>query len=119
MLSRIPSQNVPLSGLKDGLIAIPWFRFLQSLSNVVNVVTETLDFPSTAAQTSSDLTVTVPGAVEGDDARVVVPGVSMLASSWYNAWVSAPGIVTVRFNNYSTAAQDPASGDFKVIVERY
>src|SRR5688500_798931 len=112
MPSRIPSQNVAISG-PSGLISIPWFRFLQSLfAATVGKVTATLDFPNTAAQTSSDLTVTVTGAKVEDSVTVVVPLVSMLASSCYNAWVSAPDTVTVRFNNYSAGAQNPASGDF-------
>jgi hypothetical protein len=121
MPSRIPSQKVTISD-QGRFISIPWFRFLQSLYEwVIGVgnVTATLDFPNTAAQTSSDLTVSVPGAVDGDEVTLTVPSVSMLASSCYNAWVSAADTVTVRFNNYSAGALDPASGDFRVVVRRY
>jgi hypothetical protein len=76
----------------------------------------TLDFPSTAAQSSSDLTITVTGAALNDVVSVGVPNGSVLSNSDYTAWASAADTVTVRFNNYSSGAQDPASGTFKVIV---
>lgn len=76
----------------------------------------TLDFPSTAAQTSSELTITVSGASDGDAVSIGVPNVATNANSCYTAWVSATNIVTIKFNNYSTSSIDPASGTFKVTV---
>jgi hypothetical protein len=77
----------------------------------------TLDFGSTAAQTSSDLTiVNVTGAADGDIVSVGMPNASTNTNSCYTAWVSAANTVTVRFNNYSSGAIDPASGTFKVRV---
>lgn len=75
-----------------------------------------LDFPSTAAQTSSDLTVTVTGAAAGDVVSIGPDNASVLANSAYTAWVSGINTVTIRFNNYSAAALDPLSGTFKVTV---
>jgi hypothetical protein len=74
----------------------------------------TLDFGSTSAQTSADLTITVTGAAVGD--IVIVGNPSADANSCYTAWVSATNTVTVRFNNYSSGSIDPASGTFKVYV---
>jgi hypothetical protein len=79
----------------------------------------TLDFGSTAAQTSSDLTITVTGAADGDVVSLGVPNASVNANTNYTAWVSAANTVTVRFNNYSSAAVDPASGTFKVFVTKF
>jgi hypothetical protein len=79
----------------------------------------TLDFGSTAAQTSSDLTITVTGASDGDVVSLGVPNASVNADTNYTAWVSAANTVTVRFNNYSSAAVDPASGTFKVFVTKF
>jgi len=79
----------------------------------------TLDFGSTAAQTSSDLTITVTGAADGDVVSLGVPNASVNANTNYTAWVSATNTVTVRFNNYSSAAVDPASGTFKVFVTKF
>ena len=74
----------------------------------------TLDFPNTGAQSSSELTITVTGAVVGD---VVTVGTTVNnANSTFTARVSATNIVSVKFNNYGAAAINPASGTFKVIV---
>ncbi len=77
----------------------------------------TLDFASTSAQTSTDLTITnVTGAADGDIVCVGMPNASTNANSCFTAWVSAANTVTVRFNNYSSGAIDPASGTFKIRV---
>jgi hypothetical protein len=76
----------------------------------------TLDFPSTNTQTSSDLTITVTGAADGDIVELGVPNSSTNANSSFTAWCSGTNTVTVRFNNYSTGAIDPTSGTFKVRV---
>ena len=82
-------------------------------------ISATLDFPSTAAQSESDLTISVPGAVLGDVVVLGVPNAATTASSVYSAWVSATDVVTVRFSNYGAVARDPASGTFTVVVEQY
>lgn len=84
---------------------------------VVNTAV-TLDFPSTNAQTSSDLTVTVTGAVLSDVVSLGVPNGAVNANSNFSAWVSDTDIVTVRFNNYSSASINPISGVFKVFVTK-
>ena len=76
----------------------------------------TLDFGNTSAQNSSDLTVTVTGAADGDVVSLGVPNGSVNANTCFTAWVSATNTVTVRFNNYSSGAVDPASGTFKIKV---
>lgn len=78
--------------------------------------TLSIDFPSTAAQTSNDQTITATGAALGDQVILGVPSVSAVANSCYTAWVSAANTVTIRLNNYSSAAVDPASGTFNVSV---
>lgn len=76
----------------------------------------TLDFASTAAQTSSELTISVTGAADGDVVTVGVPNASASANTSYSARVSAANTVTVKFNNYSSGAVDPTSGTFNVKV---
>jgi len=79
----------------------------------------TLDFPSTAAGTSSDLTITVTGAADGDVVSLGVPNGSTLANGVFSAWVSAADTVKVRFTNTNlVTALDPASGTFKVNVSK-
>lgn len=79
----------------------------------------TLNFGNTAAQTSADLTIAVPGAADGDPVFVSPPNGSVNANSCFTAWVSAAGVVSVRFNNYSAGAIDPASGIFRVVVFKF
>lgn len=76
----------------------------------------TLDFANTTAQLSTDLTITVTGAADGDVVSLGVPNASVNANTCYTAWVSASNTVTVRFNNYSSGGVNPASGTFKVRV---
>jgi hypothetical protein len=79
----------------------------------------TLNFASTAAGTSSDLTITVTGASDGDPVNVGVPNASTLANGVFTAWVSAANTVTVRFTNTELINPlDPASGIFKVTVNK-
>jgi hypothetical protein len=79
----------------------------------------TLDFSSTAAQNSSNLTVTITGAADGDAVSLGVPNAAVNDNSSYSAWVSAANTVTVRFTNNSSGAIDPASGTFRVSVMKY
>jgi len=78
----------------------------------------TLDFASTNAQNSRDLTIAVTGAADGDVVSLGVPNAAVNANTSYSAWVSAANTVTVRFNNYSIGTVDPASGSFKVFVTK-
>ena len=78
----------------------------------------TLNFPSTSAQTSSDLTASAPGAVPGDHVSILVPLASQLTNSFYEGICSTADQVVVRYHNYSAAAQDPASGSFYLILDK-
>jgi hypothetical protein len=79
--------------------------------------TATLDFGNTAAGTSTDLTVTVTGAADGDVVSLGVVNASTVANGSFSAWVSAANTVTVRYaNNSLVTAYDPASGAFKIRV---
>lgn len=77
----------------------------------------TLDFPNTAAGTSSDLTITVSVASDGDPIMLAVPNGSTVSNGLFTAWVSATNTVTVRFyNNSLLTAFNPASGVFMAMV---
>lgn len=122
MPSRIPNSQVPLTDTKTGIISSSWFRFLSDLFALTGngrVMSTTLDFPNTAANSSSDLTVTIPGVADGDTVVLGIPAASVPANGGYFAWVSATDTVTVRFINNSTGAINPASGTFKVTTIRY
>ena len=79
----------------------------------------TMDFPNTDAQKSSDLTITVTGASDGDVVSLGVPNAAVNANTCYTAWISSANTVTVRFNNYSSIAVNPASATFKVFVTKF
>lgn len=81
--------------------------------------TAVLDFASTVAQSSTDLTITVTGAIDGDVVSIGVPNAAINANSSYSAWVSAVNTVKIRFNNYSTGTIDPASATFRVSIIKY
>ena len=100
------------------LISQVWQRRLRSLWQFVQGLraTATLDFPNTDAQQSSDLTVAVAGAAVGDFVQVAPPVASVLANSCYWGFVSAAGVVTVRFCNFSAGALNPPSGIFQIRV---
>lgn len=98
-------------------VTLPSCTPQQSISRIK--ASATLDFPSTPAHSNSDLTVTVTGAAVGDVVTVAPALAAISAHSCYTAWVSAVNTVTVRFNNYNTAAADPASATFNVIVSKY
>jgi hypothetical protein len=79
------------------------------------IASATLDFPSTAANAVSDLTITVTGALAGGLVTLAIPNGSVTATASFMAWVSAADTVTVRYSPKAT--EDPASGTFTVAVE--
>jgi hypothetical protein len=79
--------------------------------------TATLNFASTTAGNSTNLTITVTGASDGDPVIVGYVNASTLANGIFTGYVSATNTVTVRFTNTNlVAALDPASGVFKALV---
>lgn len=79
----------------------------------------TLDFPSTGSGNASDLTLTVTGAAIGDAVFVGATNGSVPAKGTFFGWVSSSNTVTVRYQNVSDlTARDPASGIFKVVVNK-
>lgn len=113
LLAQLTETLKALQGLQVAPSAVPL-----RVPTVVGVVTVTLDFPNTPAQTSSDLTITVPGAVVGDFVSLALPSGSILPNSCYTGNATAPDTVTVSFHNYSAAAQNPPAGDFTALVTR-
>lgn len=79
----------------------------------------TLDFGNTLTSVSTDLTITVTGAADGDPVQIGVPAGSVNADSCFTAWVSGANTVTVRFNNYSAGSINPASGTFRAVVTHF
>lgn len=74
--------------------------------------TATLDFPSIAAQTCAELTITVTGAAVGS-AVSVGPPAALEAGLSATGYVSATSTVTVRLCNVTTGAIDPAAATWR------
>lgn len=81
----------------------------------VRTATSPLDFGSTPAQSSADLTISVTGAAVGDSVIVTPPG-TVNANACFTGWVSAADVVSIRLNNYSASAIDPPSGTYRATV---
>jgi hypothetical protein len=120
---RIPTGTAPTSPNEGDI----WHNsnnllfFTNSTTHTVAKIlsnTATLDFPSTAAQTSSDLTITVTGAAVGDAVSIGVPNGSITADTTWFGWVSATNTVTIRHLNSGTLPSDPASGSFRAVVHK-
>jgi hypothetical protein len=77
--------------------------------------TQTINFPSTAANASSSSVFAVIGASVGD-AVLVGPPVSAATQGSYFGYVSFSGTVTVRFNNDGSGTFDPPSGTFVIKI---
>lgn len=78
----------------------------------------TLDFPNTSSNSSSDLTITVTGATDGDPVSVGVPNSCASLGGLYFGFVSAANTVTVRFHNATGGSVNPPSATFKVTVSK-
>lgn len=88
---------------------------LTSLGTIITG-SSNLTFPTTNAGKSSEQSMTVTGAADGDVVSLGYPNVSFHIDSCYTARVSATNTVTVTFNNYSSAAITPTTGLFKVTI---
>lgn len=112
-LPTVTNGYIRLAGSETGNVIPQATLFLTA--------TGALDFPSTAAGVSSDLTIALTGAVLGDCVILGTPNDSIIAAhGTYSAWVSATDTVTVRFsNNDLTTARDPASGTFRVALLKF
>ncbi|MFT3932332.1 MAG: hypothetical protein QM726_01855 [Chitinophagaceae bacterium] len=83
--------------------------------------TASLDFPSVTGIGSSTLTISVAGAADGDVVSLGVPNaLASVSGVVYSAYVSSPGVVTVRYtNNNSLSAINPAAATFRVTIIKY
>lgn len=81
----------------------------------VLAATATLDFPSVVAQSSADLTISLPGAVVNDPVMLGPPA-SVAAGVSYFAFISAADVATVRCVNSTAGAVDPPPAGFTVVA---
>lgn len=112
---QLASSGVTASTYALGTFTVDQDGRITSATNGVLAASATLDFPSTSAGGTQDLTITVTGAADGDPVSLGVPNGSV-GSGLYFAWVSASNTVTVRFYNPTGGSINPTSGTFKVKV---
>lgn len=107
--------------IEDGVRFKLWANSIKSLFLNFSfkkelTATATLDFPSVASLLHEDLTISVTGAGLTDS---VILGYTPTTGIIYTGFVSLADTVTVRANNYTAGAVDPASGTFRVTVLKY
>ena len=112
---QLASSGVTASTYALGTFTVDQDGRITSATNGVLAASATLDFPSTSAGGTQDLTITVTGAIDGDPVTLGTPNGSV-GSGLYFAWVSASNTVTVRFYNPTGGSINPTSGTFKVKV---
>lgn len=84
-----------------------------------NLTTTTvLNFPSTAANSSQTLNVAVAGAALNDHVKIAPPPGSVNTGCIFWGYVVSAGNVSVVHHNGTAVAVDPASGTFRVTVEK-
>jgi hypothetical protein len=81
----------------------------------VLTATASLNFPSISAASQADLTISVPGAVAGDEVIMSLPA-APAAGLVFNAFVSATNTVTIRASNITGSPVDAAAASYGVIV---
>jgi len=112
----ISMDDIGQRGASSGQV-IGWNGTAWRPATVIISATASLDFPSTATDAVSDLTLALSGAVFGDAVCIGVPNGSVAGSTMYSGWVSASNTITIRFLNVG-AAQDPAAGTFRATIVR-
>ncbi len=113
--TQLASSGVSASTYALATLTVDQDGRITSATNGVLAASATLDFPSTSAGGTQDLTITVTGAIDGDPVTLGTPNGSV-GSGLYFAWVSASNTVTVRFYNPTGGSINPTSGTFKVKV---
>jgi hypothetical protein len=89
-------------------------------ATVTNLLTATasLNFPDTAAQTHSDLPITVTGTTTNDVPSVAWPWQVQMDGGSYSCFPSND-TVWVRFVNSASTARNPAAGTFRATVTKF
>ncbi len=119
------TSGTNLSTVENGSVEYDGTNYFASSGNtrftIAKVLTGSaaLNFPSVATLNSSDLTITVTGARDGDPVSLGIPSGAVLANCTFTAYVSSNDTVTVRFNNYSAGSINPGNSTFKVSVTKF
>ena len=74
--------------------------------------TASLNFPSTSANSSSYIDVTVAGAVQGQSVSLGVPFEAYIDNTCFVPYVILPNTLRIVFQNNTSSSQNPSVGDF-------
>jgi len=108
------SNTVKFQGASGG---VAWnLATLVTLTNIV-YTNVTLDFPSTATLTFSDLLVNVANLKSNDVSTINAPG-SAQTNGIFSSWISNT-FLYARYHNYQASAVNPSSGIFNIQVFQY
>jgi hypothetical protein len=97
-----------------GPVAIGNGDFVQ----IIKTITASLNFPSIAANDSSDLIVTLTGADIGDAVYLGAP-YTLESKLVFCGWVSNTNQITVRLHNSSAGAVDPATNTWRIVLIKF
>lgn len=120
------TSGTNLSTVENGAVEYDGTNYFATTGGVRYVLAKTLtataslNFPSTGAGSASTLTMTVTGAADGDVVQIGIPNAAMLASSDYQAYVSAANTITIRFTNtQGFFSADPPTATFRATIIKY
>lgn len=113
--------NVPVYG-QGNMAGVPATKtYFDGAGNIIEnkifLAAPTLDFPSVPANSQQSLAVIIAGLLASNFYKIDIIGPNTNGII-YKAYVSADDTVTVVALNLTGAAVDPASGIFKLIIEK-
>jgi hypothetical protein len=112
------TTDIADSGIRSNIVASEYWKFSGGARVRTHLrVTQSIDFPSIPAQTSSDQLVTISGAL-ATDSVFVTPDATIGADLIANA-IPASGGVYVRLANISGGAIDPPALTFTIDIWRH
>lgn len=116
-LTTGPSLTAPETGAVEFSGNKLYFTPNSTREQIMTAITATgaLDFPSIAAATTAELTLTVTGAATGDTVALGPPA-TLETGLVATGFVSAADTVTVRLANVTAGAIDPASATWRATV---
>jgi hypothetical protein len=79
---------------------------------------DTFDFPSIAANSTAEMTITVAGAVDRDEV-IITPSAGMEAGLVWVGYVSGADTVVIRVANVTGSAIDPFNRRIRITVNHY
>lgn len=114
IIGREEDTGVSRGGLQVGPLVAGTTATLTNLLTITAV----LDFPSIAAGVVADLPVAFTGAADGDVVTLGVPLSSVTNCTWMG--FASNAVVYVRAaNGQLVTAQDPNSGTFRIVLQKY